>query len=311
MALYTPYGVQIQASGGSLTTIGGVTEQSIDTGVSVNAEVTAGAITPQFGEIATVQAGGRFTSHNVGGVLAAIGNKGACLAGSTAPGFAIWTLQRDSCGSLASGSVHRKLVIPNGRIFPVSLSVGQNQRASLVTEVIALYDGTNKPILSTGSQAAPTGLADDYGFHIGAVSVAGITVTNVTGIEINYGNTVQAIFEDGEVWPKQLNHTEHKPTITIRTNAINLFGSGAGVVPIEGLRATHADSSLVLRRKVAGTGSFSGEADHIQMTFDGVAHFQQITSSGNALYGTTIMITCLDDGDNEPIVADYAFDLSA
>ena len=40
MTRYAPYGVEVLPDGGSLTLIGGVTEQSIDTGVEINAEVT-------------------------------------------------------------------------------------------------------------------------------------------------------------------------------------------------------------------------------------------------------------------------------
>jgi hypothetical protein len=308
MTLYSPYGVEVKPDGGSTVLIGGVTDQSIDTGVQVNAEVTAGAGTPQYGEISLTQVGGRFSCHDIVTLLSAIGFRGACLTGGAGVGFGLYSLKKEACGTLSSGSVHRKMVIPNGRIVPVSLSVQQGRRASLVCQVFGLYDGTNLPLIVTANVAAPTGLADAFGFHLGVMQIAGVTLTNVTGLEINFGNTVNPVVEDGEIYAKQIDVPEHKPTITISTNNPDKFG-GANIT-LTGKRATHANSSMVLRRRLNGTGAFSTSADHINLTMDGVAHYREFSASGNNPWTASVMITGLDDGTNDPIVADYAHSLT-
>ena len=115
---YAPYAIEIFPEGGSSVIVGGVTSQSIDTGAEVSAEVTAGSAAPRYGEISQLQSFGSFTAHDLTKILTAIGTKGACLAGGANPGFAIWTLKKNACGDLAAGSVHRKMIIPNGRIVP-------------------------------------------------------------------------------------------------------------------------------------------------------------------------------------------------
>ena len=106
MSRFTPYGVQVVPDGGSSVIIGGVTSQDIDTGTEVNAEVTAGAESPQYGELNQTQPGGNFTTHDIASLWQAIGTRGACLTGGADPGFGLYKLKREPCGSLSSGSVH-------------------------------------------------------------------------------------------------------------------------------------------------------------------------------------------------------------
>ena len=148
MSRSVAYGVDING-----TTIGGITEQSITTGAEINSEVTAGGTSPQFGELATVATGGQFGGHDIVALLGALGSKGLCITGGASPGFGLWTLIKNDCGTIASGSVHRKVVIPNGLIVPRTLTIQQGQRASLTAEVFGIYDGTNDPIIVTAAVA--------------------------------------------------------------------------------------------------------------------------------------------------------------
>lgn len=308
MTRYSPYGIEVLPDGGALLLVGGVTEQSIDTGVEVNAEMTAGSVSPQFGEINVANSGGRFTTHAINAVLGAIGLEGACLTGDDDVGFAVWTLKREPCGSLSSGSVHRKLVIPNGRIVPISLSIQQGKRAALVCQVNSLYDGTNLPLLIQTAKAAPTGLDDAVGFHLGEVKIANITLEHVTGLEINFGNEVTPNYDSGEIYPTSLHIAAHKPTLTISTSAPGGFDSSG--IELTGKHSTHLNSSIVLRRRILGTGTFSDAAEHIKFTVDGVCHYKEFAASGNNQWTASVMVTALDDGTNRPLVADYVYDMT-
>jgi hypothetical protein len=304
MARYKPYGVNING-----TVYGGVTEQNIDSGVEVNSEVTAGASTPQFAEINQIGSAGQFTSHDISSILGAIGAKGLCLEGTDEAGFGIYMLQREDCGTIASGSVHRQTVIPNGLIVPRTLTVQQGQRASLQCEVFGLYDGTNEPILVETSIAAPTGLTDLVGFHLGPVSVGGVSITQLTQVTIDFGIEVQPEYEDGESYPVSLDISKRQPTISIQTSDVTKFGASG--IPLTGKACTHANTSIVLRKRLINTGSFVTGENQAEFTAAGIAHVRKVAgASNNGTHDMEIMITSVDDTTNEMLDMDFTYDLN-
>lgn len=303
MTRYAPYGIVIRADADLSDNIyGGITSQSIDTGAEVNSEVTAGAPNPQFGEIAQSQAGGNFVTHDISAMLQKIGLTGLCMSGGTTPGFAIYTLAKDACGSIASGSVHRRLKIPNALVVPQSLSVRQGQRASLTCQVMSFYDGTNNPIQVETSIAAPSGMTDLIGFHLGPVIVGSFAIGQVTSVDINFGNQIVPEYDDGEIWPTSLHIERQQPVITINTHDVVEFGTN---IPLTGLLGTHANTSIVLRKRSIGTGAFVSGANHIKLTAGGVCLVRETQASGNSPHSMTIQITTLDDGTNAMIEPVY------
>lgn len=311
MTRYAPYGVEIQPDGDvSATLIGGVTEQSIDTGTEVNAEVTAGATAPQYGEISAAQSAGSFVTADLATTLGKLGTRGACLTGGATPGFALYKLQKEPCGDLAAGAVHGKSTIGNGRIVPRTLSASHGSRATLSCEVFSLFDGTNLPLIPTETVALPTGLDDNFGFHLGAVQVAGITLNRNTQVSIDFGVTITPETDDGELYAKSLHIATVQPVITITTHDVLKFGVGAGKIPLTGLNAVHADTSIVLRRRVLGTGAFSTGSDHIEITASGVLAVRETSASGNNPHAMTVVLTTLDDGTNDNLVLDLAHSLT-
>ena len=304
MSRFIPYGVVINS-----TTIGGITDQSIDTGAEVNSEVTAGGTSPQFGELAAIATGGQFQGHDVAAMLTAIGSRGLCLEGDDAPGFALWTLTKNDCGTLASGSVHRKLIIPNGLVVPRTLTIQQGQRASLTCEVFGIFDGTNDPIIVSTSLAAPTGLTDVIGFHLGETKVGNVAITNIQQISLDFGIEVQPEYDDGESFPKSLHIGKVQPVMSITTHDVSKFGSSG--VPLQGLAGTHANTYTIARKRAIGTSSFVAAAEHAKLTMAGVVTVKQAANaSSNGVHGMTIMVTSLDDGTNDMVDIDLAHDLT-
>ena len=296
------YGVDIDG-----TVVGGITEQSIDTGAEVNSEVTAGGTAPQFGELATVATGGQFTGHDVAALLGELGSRGLCITGGADVGFGLWTLLKNDCGTIASGSVHRKMIIPNGLIVPRTLTVSQGQRASLSCEVFGIYDGTNDPIIVTASVAAPTGLTDLIGYHLGPTTVGGVELTKITQISMDFGIDVQQEYDDGESFPRSLHIGKVQPTMTITTHDVEKFGTGAGKIPLRGLFGTHANTHTVLRKRDIGTAAFVTGANQAKFSMGGMVTARQVASaSGNSPHSMEVMITSLDDQTNEMVV--MAFD---
>lgn len=309
MSRYVPYGVYLAPSTGSPVTIGGVTEQSIDHGVESTAEVTAGQESPQFGEVTKVQPGGQFTSHDVSKVMQAVGMKGICMSGGANAGFRLFSLKRNDCGGIASGSVHRSLTIPNGRIVPRTLSAQQGKRASIQCQVMSLYDGTNDPLIVTESLAKPTGLEDLVGYHLFELVVGGISIVKKTSLEVTFGNDIVAEYDDGNVFPSTLNINSHAPMIKANCFDVSVFGNGNDQIPLRGLMAEHADSYFVLRKKILGTAGYSAGDDHIKVTFGGMVFVTEHAATNNTPQFCSVSVTALDDGTNAMLVPTYDYEI--
>jgi hypothetical protein len=303
MTIYKGYGVRFTPSGGTAKLIGGITAQSLMLGSQVQAQETAGAKYAQSGNIVSMKPRGMFTSHSVGALAVALGLNGACLAGGSSPGLEMWELSYERCGSItASGTPHRKLIVPNGIVIPRSIECSHQQDATMSAEVIAAYDGTNDPVIISGGQSAPTGLTDAFRFTLGPISVAGIDITNVMNMSIDFGNNAKTDGGDSELFDSHIEVTQILPTITIRTKDVTKFAA-SGAIPLRGSRATHADTSIVLRRRVNGTGTFSTSDDNIEITADGIVNWEDVwNAQANGRGEATIKITCMDDGTNAPLV---------
>ena len=311
--IYQPYGAVVRIEGAVVDTlIGGITDQNIDGNTQIDAEVTAGQDTPQHSQITQISGRGQFVGFDVGKTLQAIGLAGACLDGGVAPadpGFALYQLQLQTCGSLATGAVHRRLIMPNGYIVPRSLSVGHRTNAQLTTEVLGIWDGTNDQIIPVGSVAAPTGLEDLHRYTLGAIQVGGITIQGNLSLDVDFGVDVQTDSGDSDAQDTNIQVISKQPMITVSTRDVTKFAA-SGAIPLSGLRATHANSSFILRRRLNGTAGFMAGADHIRVTFDGlVTVTQPWRASSNQRGEMSIQIKCLDDGTNYPLIAAYTHTL--
>lgn len=306
---FRAYGVGIRPDGAvSTTLIGGVENQSMPLGSQHVAEETAGAIYAGQAHVTEIKPRGSFGSYAVGSLLTLLGLRGAYLNGGASAGFEMHQIQLDEVGMVKSGTVHRKLVIPNGLIVPRSISCSHRQSAMLSAEAISIFDGTNAPVQILESQAAPTGLTDTHRFTLGAITVAGVTFAGNLSVEIDFGNNSDSDGGDSEPYDSNIETTQVLPTITIRGKDVKRFADTNGI-PLVGSLGVHADTSIVLRRRVRGTAAFSEAADSIKITAEAMAAIDDpFQSSGNRRGEIALKLTCLDDGTNAPLVFDTAFD---
>lgn len=311
MTNYKPYAVEIFPDGGSSTLIGSITSQDVDPGLQVSSEATAGSSAPSFAEINEANTAGKFDTTAIATAWALIGNKGLCLSGGATPGFGIFLLKQTDCGALAAGSVHDKRVIPNCLVVPRTLSAQHGSLATLSVEVIAIYDGTNEPLIPLTGQAAPTGLPVQVGFHLGDVEIAGVTLTKKTSLELDFGLEVNRINTDGESNALSLDITKHQPKLTVNCQDVSKFGDGAGQLARTGKLGTHANSSFILRQRLNATDSFMTGTSHIKATMGGLAQVGPTTASSNSIASMTVMQTAIDDGTNDMLVVAFDHDLSA
>lgn len=313
MDLYKGYGIRITPSGGSATLIGGITQQSLPLGSEVTAQQTAGNSYAAIGTINAIKPRGMFTTYSVGALVGLLGLRGACLAGGANPGLEMWELRYTACGALATTTTpHRKLTIPNGLVIPKTIECSHQQDATMSAEAIATFDGTNDPVIIGESQAAPTGLTDTFRFTLGAIEIADVAFEGNLSVSIDFGNNATTDGGDSEVFDQNIEITQVLPTITIRTRDVAKFAAAASGIPLRGAKGTHLNTSIVLRRRINGTASFSTAADSIRITADCVCNFDDVfTAQANGRGEASIKLTALDDGTNAPLVITTNFDIDA
>ena len=146
---------------------------------------------------------------------------------------------------------------------------------------------------------------------MGAVSLAGVAIERNASVGIEFGNQISPENDDGEVFAKSLNIDQFQPVVTVATHDVSKFGNGAGQIPLRGQLAVHGNTSIVLRKRLIGTGSFETGANHLRFTVAGVVTCKETTASGNAPFSMTTMLTSLDDGTNDMLTVDTAYDLGA
>lgn len=309
MTIRKGYGVSIKPSGaGSATLIGGVDTQEFQSNSTHLAQDTSGNRSPQSVSVSAVKPRITFGTYQIAKLLDLIGSRGVCLNGTAAAGFEMYELDTDACGAIKAGTTHRKLIAPNGRLVPRTLTCQHEGEARIDCEVIPIFDGTNLPIIFTESIAAPAALVDDERFTLGAVEVAGVDLTFIQSVSIDFGNVVETVGGDGDIYPKNVDVQRFAPTITITCLDTGKF-SGAGI-PLDGIACAHADSSIVFRRKVNVTGTFSDDADSMKIPFAGVASVQTVSGNANQPKTMQVMITLYDDQTNDPLVVETDYDLT-
>lgn len=309
MTVHKAYGVSITPSGGSATLIGGVESQDFQSNTTHLTQVTSGQTSPQFVSVSAVKPRITFNSYQIAALYDVIGSKGVCLDGGAGAGMILYELDTDDCGAFTAGSTHRTITLPNGRVVPRQLTCQHEGDAQLSAEAIAIFDGTNLPIIPAGSVAAPTGLEDTERFTLGEVTLESVTLTYVQSVTIDFNNEIETAGGDGDPYPKNVDIRNFAPTIRITCLDVGQFKTSGGV-PLPGLPVTHANTSIVFRRRVIATEAFSDDADSVEITAAGVASVESVTSQPNQPKQITFLVTCYHDTTNEPITMATDYDLT-
>lgn len=287
--------------------IGGILQSQFTNAPAMMTDPTAGSPYPQITTISEIKTGFRFTSYNVAAALSALGFLGLPLAvGTTAE---LYEIQYGDDGFIVSGANHRKVSFSAGRAFWRSISCQNRQDAQIEIEVMGLSsDGTTNPATFTESVAAPT--AVDLARHtIASVSLGGISMGCVTDLRIESGMQITSETCNSNVFDTRMALASIVPKITVTTLNSSLVGSAAGKINITGVAATHANTSIKLRKRVAKTGTFVADAtaEHIAITADGMVVPTQPFSASNNQDGSTVFeLTATFDGTNTPYVINAA-----
>ena len=175
-----------------------------------------------------------------------------------------WSLVAEGGQPNSAGSVHEKIVINKGVIYPEMLSVDEDTDASLSFSALATHDGTNLPVVFTASQALPATESDvDVLWGLGPITILGSQVEGIQGYTINFGNLARTRGSDGRPYAYHSSIDLHQPTIEIRVldprvmRTFTLLGTAQVTTP----------SALYLRKRALGGGPVANAtAEHIKFT---------------------------------------------
>lgn len=287
--------------------IGGVVSQAFTNAPTMQTEPTAGSIYPVQSSIQEIKAGFRFTAHNVSAALAVLGFLGVPLSAQVPA--ELFEIQYGDDGFIVAGANHRKVTFSTGRAIWRTISVANRQDAQIEIEVFGLSpDGSANPAVFSEGVAAPAAV-DDARHTIASATLGGIAMGCVTDLRIESGLTITPEGCKSDIFDTRMGVQSVVPKIMVTTLATQLVGSAAGKINLQGIAATHANTSIKLRKRVNKTGTFVADAtaEHIAITADGmVVPIQPFQSSNNADGTSQFELTATFDGTNAPFLINAA-----
>ena len=270
--------------------------------------ITAGETQPKHVSLVSQKATASFDTYALPTTLAEIGASFQdILTAGANPGVVFFLQKFDAAGNVSAGSVHRSLTISSGVVVPRRLTCDHQGHAMLSVDVVIVKESANNAIVIADNVAMPTLANQGLRWTLDGMTVGGVALTDYTSMEIDFGNTVETRGTQSDVWDAYVEVRTHAPTITLTGIDPAWFATAA--VPIDGLACTIANTILYLRKRaVDGTGFvIDGTAEHVKITAGGVATIQNpVTGSAQAFTESSIVITCMELGGNNPLIFNTA-----
>jgi len=284
------------------------TSAGLDNAPQIEAIITAAKIQPEHVAMIAQKVMGNFSTFALKTAIDATGLKALCIATDSEPGVKFYLADYEDCGTVETGSVHRTLLASAGVVVPRRLTCNHQGHAEISYDVVVTKESGNDAIVISDVAALPTVADAGDRWTLGACDVGGVTLSDYTSIEIDFGNTVETRGSQSDIWDAYVEVRNHAPMITL--TGIDPAWFAAAAVPMAGLACTHANTILYLRHRASdGTGFVAdGTATHVKFTAAGVATIKEpFTGDANRFTDTSLEITCYeDDSDNDPIIVTTA-----
>lgn len=285
------------------TVIGGIQSSNLNIGSNVMADGASGEVYARHQSLTAQNPSMSFTTTSIAAALAKMTLLGLDI-GALAAKLTAYVQSHAEGGTRTAGSTHRKFTISDGIVVPRRISCSHQGDATLSSDVVITYDGSNDPVIIADSTALPAGVTDAERFTIGPVIIEDVTFNEVKSIDIDFGLDVRTEGADSDIWPTFHSVVSVSPIITLR--GINSTWFAAASVPLEGLDATHANTTIYLRKRADG-GTFTADAtaEHIVFTAAGLCVVDDgFSGSGQEPGEVSIVLHCKYDGTNAPITVD-------
>lgn len=291
------------AESGTPVTLAAVVSLSPSLEAEVKAERTTGEQYARHIAVNGIKPRAGIETYALQDWLDEIGLTGKAIASDSQDGLELY-LQKFDAESGPASSGHRSLTVKQGLIVPTRLTCRHGEDARLQYQIFIVYDGTNDPFVISDSASLPS-VTDNERFTLGAVSLGGNDIAQITELEIDFGIDARTLGTDSDIYDTRAEIRAIEPKISLKTTEVSAFGSSK--VPLAGLVCTHANSEIYLRKRAQTASHFvaDGTAEHVKITFDGIATINDAGSqSGDDQAETGIDIMTRYDGSNTPLVFD-------
>lgn len=283
--------------------IGGISRQSVKQGTETRSEVVSGELYSRYTSMTGYSPVYEFDTFSLKQIIDAIGMI-TDISGISG-GVELYAQLTTPVGR-ASGATHQKYVAVNGVILPTSITCEAGGDAKITVTSLAIGDATNAPHVITNSVALPTPVTDTERFALGTFAIGGVTIGNIQSLNIDFGVDAQTERFAGSLWPTEAWARAIKPVITL--TGTNMTDLGSSAITQYGLAATHANTTIYLRKREIH-GSFVSDitAEHIKITAAGMATIDDaMESAGDSLATIGLKLECEYDGTNAPLIFDTA-----
>lgn len=289
-------------------TILAVTRNSLELGADVRAEANSGQVHPSAVFEVNKEPGGMIETKAVAmalDLLTALGGDNQIAAPIKAGQIVnCYAYQFADGGTREGASSHHKYTINKGLLSLQSLSAEHQGDATLLMNLMILYDGTNAPIVVTPDSSVPTpveGLTEV--FTLAKVVVDDITLSGKLRMSVDFGVTATREGRDSDICARQSTIRTAMPTISI-SGADPTWFKESGGIPYNGLECAHADTKIYLQKRKDKSSYYPvGESEHIRITVNGLAEIATVFDATHPDVGETgLVITGVKDNGNAPLV---------
>lgn len=306
MPTYQPFALSINYDSiGAAIHVPDITRMDNALNPEMSAELVAHSQKPLHVAIKAIKPVVALESFSIATLLDAIGVAGLGFTGAVNPGLVGYWKKWDDQGTISSGSVHRTQTIHTGVIVPKRISVDHQGDAKLECEIIPIKTSANAVVVLADNAALPTIAVASARWTLGAAIIGGVTLTEYTKLEIDFGNTVEVIGSASDPYATHIEQRRHEPKIKLSGIDPSWFGS-SGIV-LGGAAVTTAGDVVYLRKR-AQTGSHfvaNGTSEHISFALAGLAAVNKVSGEAQRVSETELMITLAVDGSgNNPLIVD-------
>jgi len=286
------------------TLLGGITDVNASSGIEAGGKIANGQLYRYFNYVKSMKPQVGFKTLHALDALGLVPLTGLSLASSALKFFG----QQKDCGG-ARPSTFVSFLASYGLLYPKRLSCSTNEDAEAEFEALLTSDltGANDPLVF-GSDT-PSGTfdvnADNKRYTLGTTSAAGVTLQNVTRVDVDFGITANVLKANSDVIAKRAWIDTIMPKITIDVEDISLLGASSfplwSGTAVTAKHATHANTSIQLRKRQLGGAPYASSG-HLTLTTDGLCYVSVIakgTDQGNM--AGQIVIESINDGTNAPL----------
>lgn len=299
------YAAELHNAGGSSTPLGGVIQQDIATGTTIDGEPTSGSVDVWFQSLSAQDPTLDLGTRHIATWLNNIGITGLAVAeGATEPGLNLFAQEHADGSSRKTGANHRKYTAAKCFVYPKTLRCEHRQNAVLEYGVVVLYDGTNDPIVFADSSALVSGVTDAERFTLGPIELESVTIDHVKSFSIDFGLQLSVQSAGSSIWPSFVSIEQRQ--LELRIEGVDKGWLAAAKIPLVGKNATHTNTAIYLRKRASGsTFVADATAEHISFTAAGLAVIDNAFSAGgNSPATCSLRMPLRYDGTNAPLVID-------